>query len=167
MSENRDIVTVRDVARSLDELRFQLGLDESINPLLEAICADRWDIVAEAAQLIEREKLPRLDHKRLEDYAKTIAASLLLDRSLGLGKMEVFEYIERVHPDIFEVLPTSDRGKSNWWKEMGFNSNNWQARGKKDRIFRDEFEAMIEKAIRNKEAGFPDFLGPRDNPTWE
>lgn len=165
--ENRDVVTIRDIATGLDELRFQRGLDESTKALLEAVHAGRWDAIAEAALLLQRENLPRMHKERLKDYAKTIASRLMLDPDLELGKSEVLEYIEKVHPDIFAVLNTSARGLTDWWREMGFNAKGWQARGKKDRAFKDQFEKMIESAIRNRKAGFPDFLGPRENPMWD
>lgn len=162
--EPAEILRVREIAKALDALRWkEQPENQSLSALELAVCDDRWDLIHKATSLLERDWLPRLDPRRLSHDGKWIAFCLTLLESPKLGKADILEYVETVHPEIFATIPRTIKARSVWWAEVGGE----QVREAVTPDWKRQFKALIATGIRNKKAGFPDYLGPLENPSWE
>ncbi len=165
-----EVAQVREIATNLSDLRWKRNPDDDTlsekksTALEDAICDERWDLVRKAAWLLEREALPRLDSRRLKEDAKWVAYCLSKIEEPKLSKRQILLYIERVHPEIHVTINLSPRGQTDFWSEVGPVP---QSRGKSSPESKMKFAELVARAIQIKRAGFPDFLGPRDNPNWE
>lgn len=167
----REIGRIRNIANSLEALRWKRlpgeDIENEIVALTDAVCEDRWDLVTAAAQLISDENNPqiaRLDRRRMVDDAKWVAYCLYNDSRLNIPKDYILKYIKLVYPEMYATIP---KGRVDWWKDALGERTGEQKRGKLKEPIRSEFMKMIENAILARRAGFPDFLGPRENPNWE
>lgn len=162
--EPPEVMRVRQIADAMDALRWKdQPAEQPPSHLALAVCDDRWDLIRKATELIERDWLPRSDPRRLASDAKWVAFCLATNEKLKLGKADILDYIEAVHPEIFATIPRTLKARSTWWAEVGGD----QVRDGVSPEWKSRFTALITTAIRNKNAGFPDFLGPRENPSWD
>lgn len=163
-AEPIEVIRVRAIAEALEGLRWkEQPARQDPSALALAVCDDRWDLIKKAASLIERDWLPRDDPRRFADDAKWLAFCLASIRSPKLGKGDILHYIETVHPELFATIRRTDKARTSWWAEIGGE----QVRDAVSPEWKRQFLELIATAKRNKKAGFPDYLGPRDNPTWD
>lgn len=161
--EPAEVRRVRDIATALEYMQWDEPDSREVAALALAVCDQRWDLIRKATVMLEREWLPRDDPRRMADDAKWLAFCLSAIESPKLGKADVLEYIETVHPELFKTIPRTMKARTAWWHEVGGE----QVREAASPEWQRQFEALIEQGKRNLQAGFPDFLGPRDNPAWE
>ncbi len=171
-AEESNIVRIREIAQGLESLRWKRDtldeykeFEESSQALCSAICDENWDLVGAAVELlrVEGKKNPRSQIFRRKHDARWIAQCLFRHEA-NFNKSEILDYIAQVHPEIFEAIPTTPSGLSEFWKSVGDVE---QSRGYpvKERV--TIISEIIESAKRMEKAGFPNFLGPRMNPNWE
>jgi hypothetical protein len=158
-----EVLRVRDIATALEYMQWDEPDSPEVAALALAVCDQRWDLIRKATFMLEREWLPRNDPRRMTEDAKWLAFCLASLESPKLGKGDILEYVEKVHPDIFKAIPRTMKARSVWWAEVGGE----QVRGDASPEWRRQFKELISRGIDNRKAGFPDFLGPRENPNWE
>lgn len=162
--EPAEVFRVREIAQSLHDMRWADRTDyPEPTPLQLAVCDDRWDLIHKATTLLEREVLPRQDPRRLAHDGKWIAFCLSQITEPKLGKADILEYLEKVHPEIFKAIPATLKARTSWWAEVGGE----QVRSSVSPLWKKQFKALIEHGLKMKNAGFPAYLGPRENPSWE
>jgi|GEM_PF-5697018 len=92
---------------------------ESIKPLKEACENGEWELVAEAAKLMDATSI-----KSQFRHAASFGAACIFTNYADYGfeqpptKKEILAHLENGQPEIFETIPKSKRGLTNWWKEV-------------------------------------------------
>lgn len=92
-------------------------LFHDLQPLLKALHEKRWDIIEKAATYQIEDGLPDDSPRKLKEDAKW--AAFILSQETEMAKKDIIAYLETNLPHHFDTLPTSNRGMSNWWKEVG------------------------------------------------
>lgn len=158
-----EVRRVRDIATALEYMQWDEPDSHEVAALALAVCDQRWDLIRKATIMLEREWLSRDDPRRRSDDAKWLAFCLTSIETPKMGKADILDYIEQVHPDIFKTIPRTIKARTAWWAEVGGE----QVRGDATPEWRNQLKSLISQGVSNRKAGFPDFLGPRDNPNWD
>lgn len=162
-----EVRRVRDIATALEYMQWDEPDSHEVAALALAVCDQRWDLIRKATFLLEREWLPRNDKRRMAEDAKWLAFCLSSIESPKLGKNDILDYIENVHPDLFKTISRTTTARTRFWAEVAPAELD-QVRGNSaPPEWTRQFKALVERGKRNRKAGFPDFLGPRENPKWE
>ena len=158
-SEPVEVLRVRQIANDLNALRWKdQPADWAPTALSLVVCDDRWELIRKATRLLEREWLSPLDPRRLYEEGQWIAFCLSHEKSLKMGKGDILEYLERVHPEIFATIPRTKNARTSWWAEVGGE----QVRDGVSPEWKRKFNALIDKAICDKAAGIRAYLKPWD-----
>ncbi len=162
-TEPVEVCRVRDIATALEQMQWDEPDSQEVAALALAVCEQRWDLIRKATVMLEQEWLPRNDPRRQAGDAKWLAFCLVSITEPKLGKDDALGYIEKVHPDLHATIPRTMKARTAWWAEVGGE----QVRGYASPQWRTQFKELIVRGIANRKAGFPDFLGPRENPNWD
>jgi len=156
-----DVLWIRDIAVALRELAWVERNQETMRPLELAACDERWDLIQDAANLLEYEALPLDDKRRFRNHSMWIAYRLSVITEIRLVKSEILGYIGTVHPDIFEAIPLTAQGKTFFWKRIeSYTGQIPPHRGNIDPSREKVFQGLIKRGIEARKTPFPEFIDP-------
>jgi hypothetical protein len=91
---------------------------EAVNPLIEAIKSDKWDLVAAAVNYEIVNLLPENSPEKLAQITKMSAYKWSEDDS-RLSKGEILRLIEKFYPEHYKTIPKHKSQLTKWWKSVG------------------------------------------------